>query len=88
MGRNRMKKLNKINAPTISEALKEISPIAKKQRDKIQKAYWEANKDKIKAYNKAYYQANKDKIKAYYQAHKDKKKAYQNAYYHKTKSNR
>ena len=59
MGRNRMKKLNKINAPTISEALKEISPIAKKQRDKIQKAYWEANKDKKKAYQNAYYHKTK-----------------------------
>ena len=48
------------------------------------KAYYEANKDKIKASQKAYREANKDKInarrKAYYEANKDKIKASQKAY--------
>ena len=40
------------------------------------KAYREANKDRISEYQKAYYEANKDRIaeyqKAYYEANKDK----------------
>ena len=44
-----------------------------------QKAYNEANKDKIKAYNEAYYEASKEKRKAHYEANKDKIKAYNEA---------
>jgi hypothetical protein len=58
-----------------------------------QKAYYEANKEKINAINKAYNEANKEKIKeyqkeynkAYYEANKDKHKAYQKEYYEATK---
>ena len=52
-------------------------------KDKINanaKAYREANKDKLAAKAKAYYKANKDKRKAYREANKDKRKAYQQAY--------
>ena len=53
------------------------------------KAYREANKDKIKAYFEAYYEANKDKIKAYYEANKEantgKKAARMKAYYEANK---
>lgn len=48
------------------------------------KAYREANKDKIKAKKKAYYEANADKLKAYRQAYckanPDKVKAQEKAY--------
>lgn len=48
------------------------------------KAYQEANKEKLKAYHKAHYEANKDKIKdrekAYREANKDKIKDRQKAY--------
>ena len=68
-----------------------------------QKAYYEANKEKVKAYShtykkpnkeliqarqKAYYDANKDKIKANYEAHKDEKKARRNARYDAKASSR
>ena len=46
-----------------------------------QKAYNEANKDKIKAYNEAYYEASKEKRKAHYEANKDKIKAQKKVYY-------
>jgi hypothetical protein len=48
-------------------------------KDKI-KAYYETNKDKIKAYYDAYREVNKDKIKSYYETNKDKRKAYQKEY--------
>jgi len=48
------------------------------------KAYYKANKDKLKAYSKAYQEANKDKVRVWYEANKDKikerKKAYDKAY--------
>ena len=44
------------------------------------KAYYEANKEKIKARDKAYREANKEKIKAYREANKEKIKARQRAY--------
>ena len=53
------------------------------------KAYREANKDKIKAYFEAYYEANKDKSKAYYEANKEANKgkvaARMKAYYEANK---
>jgi hypothetical protein len=39
-----------------------------------------AKKEKEAAYNKAYYEANKEKIAAYYEANKEKKAAYRKAY--------
>ena len=63
-----------------------INPKTTKQKAVAawQKAYYEANKDKIAARQKAYYEANKDKIaarqKAYYEANKDKIAAWQKAY--------
>ena len=53
------------------------------------KAYYEANKDRIAEYQKAYRKANKDKVaarrKAYYEANKDKIAEYQKAYYEANK---
>ena len=53
------------------------------------KAYREANKDKLKAYFEAYYEVNKDKLKAYYEANKEankgKKAARMKAYYEANK---
>lgn len=53
------------------------------------KAYYEANKNKINAQYKAYREANKDKInaqyKVWYEANKDKKKAQAKAYYEANK---
>ncbi len=47
-------------------------PFDKKACDK---AYREANKEKLAAQNKAWREANKDKIKAYREANKDKRNA-------------
>jgi len=56
------------------------------------KAYYEANKEKIKDYHKAYYEANKEQIKAknkaYREANKEKKKAIDKAYYEANKEKR
>mgnify|MGYP003648699424 FL=1 len=52
----------------------------KQEKKAYDKAYREANKDKIKVYQKAWQEANKDKSKAYREANKDKKKAYNKAY--------
>ena len=63
-----------------------INPKTTKQKAVAarQKAYYEANKDKIAAQQKAYREANKDKIaaqqKAYREANKDKLAAWQKAY--------
>ena len=46
--------------------------MTKEERQKYNKEYGEANKDKIKEY----YQANKDKIKEYREANKDNRKEY------------
>ena len=67
----------------------------KQERKEYNKAYYQANKEKIKAsakawraankeqkkeQNKAYYAANKEQCKAYYKAHKEQYKAYQKVY--------
>ena len=54
--------------------------MTKQEKKAYDKAYREANKDKIKVYQKAWQEANKDKSKAYREANKDKKKAYNKAY--------
>ena len=50
-------------------------------RERIQKEYYEKNKDKIKEYEKEYYEKNKDKIakqkKEYREKNKDKIKEYE-----------
>jgi hypothetical protein len=55
----------------------------KEKRKAYEKAYLEANKEKIAEKKKAYYQANKEKRKAYLEANKEKiaekKKAYRKA---------
>ena len=60
---------------------KELQKEKKRVRDK---AYREANKDKISDYREAYREANKDKIsenkKAYYEANKEKISKYNKAY--------
>ena len=54
---------------------------ANKEKIKEQnKAYREANKEKRKAYLKAWREANKEKIKAWREANKEKKNAYDKAY--------
>jgi len=53
----------------------------KLRKQAYNKAYRDANVDKIKATDKAYRDANVDKIKAYYVANVDKVKATQKAYY-------
>lgn len=58
--------------------------MTKEERQKYNKAYGEANKDKIKGY----YQASKDKIKEYNEANKDKRKEYQKEYYEANKDKR
>ena len=50
-----------------------------------QKAYQEANKDKIREKRKAYREANKDKMKAYYQVNKDEVIERGKAYYEANK---
>ena len=68
----------------------------KEKRKAYQKAYYQANKEKIKASqkanNKAYYEANKEEIKAsrkdYYQTNKEEKKAYSKAWYEANKEKR
>ena len=68
-----------------------INPKTAKQKATAaqQKAYYEANKDKVAAQKKAWYEANKDKVaaqkKAYYEANKDKVAAQQKAYYEANK---
>ena len=56
----------------------------KAKKKAADKAYNEANKEKVFARKKAYREANKEKIaarkKAYYEANKDKKAAYDRAY--------
>jgi len=49
------------------------------------KAYYEANKERIKGRVKAYRKANKEKIKAWREDNKDKLKAYRLAYYEANK---
>ena len=60
-----------------------------KYKNAHQKAYYEANKDKINEYNKAYNESNKDKLKEqrkeYYEANKEKKLENQKAYYEANK---
>jgi hypothetical protein len=62
---------------------------AQRRKAACQKAYREANKEKIAAYQKAYREANKEKIKAkkkaHYEANKEKIAAYQKAYYEANK---
>ena len=48
-------------------------------RLKYNKAYREANRDKIRERKKVYYETNRDKIKAYYETNRDKAKAYYEA---------
>ena len=49
------------------------------------KAYYEANKEKIAAYDKAYREANKEKIKEYRKKNKEKIAAYSKEYRKKNK---
>ena len=56
-----------------------------RDRQEYMKAYYEANKEKLKAQNKAYRGANRDKQKAYREANKERKKAYHKAWYHTNK---
>ena len=51
------------------------------------KAYRESNKDNKKAYDKAYYEANKYKVKAYRESNKDNIKASNKAYKKVNKDN-
>lgn len=48
------------------------------------RAYREAHRDEVAAYQRAYYEAHRDEIadyqRAYYEAHKDEAAAYQRAY--------
>ena len=66
-------------------AVFEALPPDKRRRAAAQKAYREANRDKVAAAKKAYYEANRDKVaaaqKAYYEANRDKVAAAQKAYY-------
>ena len=68
-----------------------INPKTAKQKATAarQKAYYEANKDKVAAQKKAYREANKDKVaaqkKAWYEANKDKVAAQQKAWYEANK---
>ena len=63
-----------------------INPKTTKQKAVAaqQKAYYEANKDKIAAQQKAWHEANKDRVaaqqKAWYEANKDRVAAQQKAY--------
>ena len=61
----------------------------KEAKKALDKAYREANKEKIAATRKVYNQANKEKIveytKVYYQANKEKLKDYSKDYYHNNK---
>jgi hypothetical protein len=54
---------------------------------KYHKAYYDANKEKIKAQTKAYYEANKEQRKAYREANKKKIKVRMKAYYEANKEN-
>ena len=66
---------------TKCKEVKELTEFAKQTSNKnglqskckdCDKAYYQVNKDKIKAYKQAYYQVNKDKAKAYREENKDK----------------
>jgi 5-methylcytosine-specific restriction endonuclease McrA len=63
--------------------------MSRKCRKAQNKAYYEANKERIAARYKAYYEANKERIaaryKAHYQANKEKIKAYNKAHYEANK---
>ena len=62
-------------------------PYAKRKRAEYNRAYYEANRDKVTEYQRAYYEANRDKVterqRAYYEANRDKvterKRAYREA---------
>ena len=68
-----------------------INPKTTKQKAVAaqQKAYYEANKDKIAAQQKAWHEANKDRVaaqqKAWYEANKDRVAAQQKAWYEANK---
>ena len=58
---------------------------AAQKRAAQQKAYYEANREKLAEYKKAYYEANREKLaaqqKAYREANREKLAAQQKAYY-------
>ena len=60
-------------------------PDAKRKRAEYQRAYYEANRDKVAERQRAYREANRDKVaerqRAYREANRDKVAEYQRAYY-------
>ncbi len=82
---------------TKCKEVKELTEFAKQTSNKnglqskckdCDKAYYQVNKDKIKAYKQAYYQVNKDKAKAYREENKDRKAAWNKTYYKINKDKR
>lgn len=62
-----------------------FQPTEERSRKARAKAYYEANREKMLAYQKAYNRANKEKVaasqRAAYAARRDRRIAYQRAYY-------
>jgi len=71
---NKKANLNKFNAYSTKEIIKE-------QRKK----YYEQNKEKINQYRNQYYEQNKEKEKKYYEQNKEQYKQYQKQYREKNK---
>jgi len=70
-----------ISIMTKEEEKKAYSKAYYEANKKKLKAHYDANKEEKKAYDKAYYKANKEKVKEYRDANKEKNKAYSKAYY-------